>query len=104
MKTIDFIQAKLASFNVELSDLELKALLVDNGINELDDYETKAAKKALVGIIPEILLKPDITEGGFSIKWDKGAIEKYYGMLCKELGLKNQLIQQPKVVNKSYLW
>jgi len=104
LKTIDFIQAKLASFNVELSDIELKALLVDNGISEADTYETKAAKTALVGIIPELLLKPDITEGGFSVKWDKGAIMNYYGLLCKELGLKNQLIEQPKVKNKSYLW
>ena len=104
MKTIDFIQAKLASFNVELSDIEMAALLVDNGILESATYETKAAKIALVGIIPEILLKPDITEGGFSIKYDKAAILKYYSMLCKELGLKNALVEQPKVVNKSNLW
>lgn len=104
MTTSEFIQAKLASFNITLSDIEMEALLVDNGLTELSEYESKAAKTALLNIIPELLLKPDISEGGFSIKWDKGAIEKYYALLCQELGVQNKLIQKPKVSNKSNSW
>lgn len=104
MTTAQFIQAKLANFNVELSDIEMEALLVDNGLNNDSDYEPQAAKTTLLSIIPELLLKPDISEGGFSIKYDKAGIEKYYALLCQEIGVKNKLIPQPKVVNKSNLW
>lgn len=100
----EFIQAKLASFNVELSDFEMEALLVDNNLTLVSEYEPIAAKQVLLGVIPELLLKPDVSEGGFSMKFDKTAIEKYYALLCQELGVKNKLIQQPKVVNKSNLW
>lgn len=104
MTVAEFIQAKLASFNVELSNIEMQALLVDNGITESSEYESKLAKTVLTAIIPELLLKPDISEGGFSINFDKLAIEKYYAILCQELGIQNKLVQQPKVSNKSNLW
>jgi hypothetical protein len=105
MKTHEFIKAKLESFSVELSDIELKALLIDCGISELDNYETNKAKTALAKVIPEMLLKPSIQEGDYSIKYDKDGLVAYYNLICNDLGIENKLTPpKPKINNRSYLW
>jgi hypothetical protein len=104
MTTKEFIQAKLTQFGYELSEIELTALLIDNNINDLDDYNSTVAKKAIVSIVPELLIKPSISEGDLSIKYDSNDIISYYNILCSELGVANKLTPQPKVRNLTNSW
>jgi hypothetical protein len=102
-----YISAKLERYHIDLSDAELDAILADNNLVGTDTYSSAAStsvKLAFVKCIPELLLQPDIAEGGFSRKFDKAAIMTYYSMLCKELGVEDQLNPKPKLKNASNRW
>jgi len=103
-----YIQSKLNKFGASIDANELESLLLLNSIAVDEVYSAdnaEKASKALYSIIPELLAMPDITEGGFSMKFNREGILAYYSLLCKELGLENKLaVKQPKVKNKSYLW
>ena len=108
MTTIrEFIQAKLSRYNIDLTDTELDAAIVDQGLVPTDQYASSVSKstlKVVASVIPELLLAPDITEGGYSIKYDKTAVLAYYNLLCSQLGIPNALNSQPKIRSKSHLW
>lgn len=108
MATIrEYIQAKLERYNIDLPEAELDALLIDSDLVGTDPYSTAAAKPiklAIVKCIPELLLQPDITEGGYSRKLDKDAVIAFYSLLCKELGVENQLTPKPTLKNISNRW
>lgn len=108
MATIrEYIQAKLDRYNIELSEAEIDAILAYNDLVGPDTYSSsasRAVKLAIVKCIPELLLQPDITEGGFSRKFDKAAVIAYYSMLCKELGVEDQLTPKPNLKNISNRW
>ncbi|MCF2498397.1 DUF6706 family protein [Dyadobacter chenhuakuii] len=108
MATIrEFIQAKLSRYNIDLTEAELDAAIIDQGLTPADQYASSASKstlKVIASVIPELLLAPDITEGGYSIKYDKGAVTSYYRLLCAQLGIDDNLNPQPKIRSKSSLW
>jgi len=83
-------------------------MLANAGLVAADTYTSfhnVIIKTAFVSIIPELLLRPDITEGGYSEKYDKGAIKTFYSMLCGELGLVDVFaVSQPVVRNMSNSW
>jgi|SRR5215217_9701761 len=91
MATIqEYFEAKLLRYNIELSEVETEAALIEQGLDPTSYYtpgSTIQVKTAIVKILPELLLKPDITEGGYAEKWDKGAVKLFYSLLCAELGL-----------------
>lgn len=104
---LEYIQAKLERYNIELTEAEIDAILADNELVGTDNYSSTVStpiKLAIVKCIPELLLQPDITEGGFSRKFDKAAIISYYSMLCKELGVEDQLSPKPTLKNASNRW
>ncbi len=102
MTVAEYIPSKFAEFGVTLSDNTLNALLIDNGIDSNTEYSPAVAKKVIAGYIPELLLKPQLSEGDLSIKYDSNAIINYYTMLCNELGIENKL--KPKVRNITNKW
>ena len=108
MATIqEYIQAKLIRYRIALSDVEISALIIDQGLNPIDEYtleNSTSAKTVIVRVVPELLLRPDITEGGYSEKWDRDGILAYYSLLCKEIGLVDELNAVPTLKNVSYLW
>ncbi len=108
MATIrETISATLSRYNIELSEAEIDAKLIDQDLTPTDPYSASASRSinlAIVSVIPELLLAPDITEGGYSIKFDRGAVMKFYSWLCSELGLEDKLNPQPKIRDKSSMW
>lgn len=66
-------------------------------------YE-RAGKSMLVKVIPELLLRSDVVEGGYSIKHNRDGIQMYYNLLCSDLGIANALTTKATLANKSYLW
>ena len=104
MTVAEYIPSKFAEFGVTLSSNTLNALLIDNGIDTNTEYSSVIAKKVIAGYIPELLLKPQISEGDLSIKYDSNAIINYYNLLCTELGIENKLNPTPKIRNRTNRW
>ncbi|MBA4852074.1 DUF6706 family protein [Emticicia sp. BO119] len=109
MLIADYIKSKLSKFNITLDDNELEGLLLKNSIAPDEVYEASNTQKADIALhsyIPELLALPDISEGGFSIKFDRQGILAYYKILCSDLGLEDKTIsKQPKIRNMSRrLW
>ena len=102
----DYIKDKLSSFGYDLSTNELNALMIDNSIDDTDDYESILAKKVIANIIPELLLIPEsVTEGGYSVKYNREGLLTYYNILCEDLGIENKLVEkQPTIKNLSNRW
>lgn len=112
MATIrEYVEGKLARVGLDIGNVELTVALDTQEVDDLTPCDTSdalaTAKRIIVGVIPELLLLPDVTEGGMSIKRDRAAIAKYYGLLCSELGIVNRLdapAESPTVSDRSYLW
>lgn len=109
MATIrQIVTARLERFGIELQEIEVDAALIEAGLEDGSDEFTADSinyvKKAIVTIIPDILLYPQISEGGYSKQYNVEALKTYYGILCGELGIENKLTPKPKVVNGSNLW
>lgn len=112
MATIrEYVQEEINSLGLNAGNVKLQVQLDKQQINDLDSCDTPEAeakaKRVLIELIPGLLLAPDVTEGGMSIKRDKAAIAKYYGLLCSELGIVNRLdppAAAPTVSDRSYLW
>jgi hypothetical protein len=107
MATIrEVLKSKLDRFNVDVTDIDLDAMIIEAGlIDGSGEYTVDTVlvtKKALTTIIPELLVSPSISEGGYSIKWDVNGLKEYYAILCEETGEQNKL--SPKVKNISNRW
>lgn len=84
----EYIKEKFSIWSVELSDdmISLELSRVGHSASEtitseinLDDF--------FYNVIPEIISMPSsVSEGGFSISYDKDALLKYYSMTAKRLG------------------
>ena len=108
MATIqEVVESRLKRYYIELDAVGLDEMLANAGLVAADNYTSShdvIIKTAFVSIIPELLLRPDITESGYSEKFDRTAIVTFYSMLCKELRLPDKLNVQPKTRNKSNKW
>jgi len=108
MATIrEVITSTLQRYHIELSEAELDAKLILQGLNPTDAFNPSAdrpMKLAIVSVIPELLLAPDVQEGDYAVKFDRNAIMRYYSLLCQELGVEDKLNPKPKIRNRSRRW
>ncbi|PLK44402.1 DUF6706 family protein [Emticicia sp. TH156] len=109
MLVADYIRSKLGRFGFIIDHNEIEALLLKNGIGSDETYTLDSVdrtEQALYGFIPELLVVSSVSEGGYSISYDKEGIQDYYALLCHNLGRENkvQKAAQPKIKNKSDLW
>lgn len=105
----EYIVAKLGSFGYSVTDEEITAMELEADISFSDSYTGSSSvviivKTALSGVIPSLLAAPDITEGGYSVKYDRSGLLQYYNMLYIDLGLDNPLINKPKIKDHSARW
>lgn len=89
----EYIKEKTSLWSVELSD---EVITLELSRIELDSSVTISAEtnldKFFYNVIPDIILLPkSVSEGGFSISYDKDAITAYYKILASRLGLQNLL-------------
>lgn len=104
-----YITAKLGSFGYSVTVEEITAMELEAGISFSSDYDGSSSvvdivKTALAGVIPSLLAAPDITEGGYSVKYDRTGLVQYYDMLCIDLDIENTLITKPKIKDHSNRW
>lgn len=97
MKITDFVVEKLSVWGVEYSDKLIIAEMQKVGLSENEDYtKTTSGKVDLIfyNIIPDLMMIPNsVSEGGYSISYDKKALANFYGQLSKKLGKVNLLIE-----------
>lgn len=102
MKVREYISSKYQSFGINLSEADLLDMAQDAKV-ELSDEVTQSnntpIKVAIVTYIPTLLLRAtSINESGFSMSWNIDGIKDYYSLMCKQLGLKDELNDnKPKI-------
>lgn len=102
-----YISSKLAKFYLSVTDEELDAHLIEFGLDADDAYTKDNAatiNAALIGIVPELLAAPDISEDSFSIKRNPDSIRAYIRFLCDKYGLSSPFPSEDSVFNASNLW
>lgn len=101
MTPIEYLRSKYQAMGVSLSDEYIKTLLIGKCamLNEMTAGDKDAVHRMFVESLPEFLLMPtSVSELGVSIsRASSEAIEKYYQMECRRLGIPNRLAPQPKV-------
>lgn len=102
------ITDSLNPFSIELSAVRLERLLVDADLDGSTVYtkdKAQAVKGVLVTVVSDLLAMPDVTEGGYSVKWDRTAVSIYLSQLRAELGITPVATNgTPTVSDRSYLW
>lgn len=100
------IEAHLAEATVEISKVSMDTLLIDHGLDGAVNYDatlTASVKRAVLDKLNTVLmLQPDVVEGALSLKWDRGAVERYCDKLRAELGL--PVAGEAIVRNRSSCW
>lgn len=102
----EFVDIKLKRLSIELASVELDVLLLTNGVDDNTQCDTTSlpvAKRILMAALSELLAMPDVTEGGYAIKWDRAAVGVYLNQLRDELGI-IPASTSAIVQDKSYLW
>jgi len=103
----EYIIAKLATFGYSISDEEITALEAETGADTSATYTASDAtvlKTAMIGIIPFLLARPKVTEGGYSVEYNPAGLAKYYEILCIDLGIENPMVSKPKIRDHSNRW
>ncbi|MDR4892280.1 MULTISPECIES: DUF6706 family protein [unclassified Chryseobacterium] len=101
----EYIQEKFSLWSVEYSDGMVAAELgrvnhnpsetITNDIN-LDNF--------FYNVIPDIINMPSsISEGGYSISYDKATLMKYYSMIARKLG-KPDLLSENTITDITAKW
>lgn len=105
MTILDYIKQRFSTWSVNLSDelidLELTLLNIDSSVQM---SEAIKIDEFFYNVIPNILNGPNsISEGGYSISFDKSSMLAYYKMLAKKLG-KNDLLSNDNIKDISNQW
>ena len=105
MEIGNYIKSKLSIWSVELSDDFITAELLRVGLIGIDEVtESTNLDLFFYNVIPEILMMPkSVSEGGFSITYDKDALLAYYAILAKKLGYVN-LLSNDTIIDITSKW
>lgn len=105
MKIGDYIKAKFTTWAVSLTDAEIDLELMVLGLSASDDMTGEINLDTFFyKVIPDFLLMPNsISEGGYSVSFDKDALTNYYRLLAKRLGKYDDL-QTNRITDISNQW
>ena len=111
MATIgDYISVKLKQWNAEVSEENIAMAFTLSGVNKEEELtpktEVKSAFKVLYRLIPDILLftPKSVSEGGFSITYDKDAMYEFYSMIARKTGMPNEISGKNTVRDITNKW
>lgn len=99
MKVKEYILQKFQSFGIQLSEADLFDMTLNiSGEDEMNEDNRILVNVAITKFIPSLLLRPNISESGFSLTIaQRDNIITYYSWACKEYGLEDVLSNKPKV-------
>lgn len=98
-------EALIAVLRVDLPDNSLEKSMMDQGVTPGDGYTTDNAKAidlCAVDLLAGLLSQPDVSEGGFSLKYDRASIKERLLFLARKHNVTTVLAQfKPTVTSKS---
>ena len=94
MSIRDYITKEISILGLEYSTADIDNFMALNNINA-DANLTEIRRSvdiAIVNLIPALLLRPNsVSEGGYSVSWNKDNLLSYYNLRCTQLGIVNKL-------------
>lgn len=101
MQLAEYVKNQLEALQVQYPES-----LIDAEINALglgyENYTQKGADAFFYSLIPMIMLRPaSISEGGFSISYDRNSLLDYYKLVARRLGKEDLLTQNPTITDIS---
>jgi hypothetical protein len=83
-------EALIAVIRVNVPDNTIEKAMIDNDVTGSQTYSKSSEKEidiCAIAILKGLLSEPDVTEGGYSIRYDRAAVEKQIGYLSEKHGL-----------------
>lgn len=101
----EYVQEKFSNWSVEYSDGMVAAELARVNLDPSDTITNDINLDTFFyNIFPDIILLPkSVSEGGYSIAYDKDALLKYYSMLARRLG-KPDLLSDNTITDITAKW
>ena len=102
----DYIKEKLAIWSVDLSMDRINTELTKINLSSSDEVRADTNLDLFFyNVIPDIMMQPSsISEGGYSVSFDKDVIRSYYNFLCGKLGKPNMLEQNNSIKDITSRW
>lgn len=105
----DYINARLKQWKVEVSEDIVKIAFVVAKVQPTDDFTStseNAAFQVLYKLIPDIIISipKSISEGGYSITYDKDAMIAFYTMIADKLNLPDEISGKASVKDITRRW
>ena len=102
----DYIKEKLAIWSVDLSMDRIDAELTKINLSSSDEVRADTNLDLFFyNVIPDIMMQPSsISEGGYSVSFDKDVIRSYYNFVCGKLGKPNMLEQNNSIKDITSRW
>ncbi|MCK0201378.1 DUF6706 family protein [Ornithobacterium rhinotracheale] len=105
MTALEYIKEQLRACQANMSDGLLIAEMNAVGLHESAeiDMDTRTkAQRAMFQLIPTVMLSPSsVSEGGYSISYDKESLMNLYRLLAHQLGEEDNLSKHPIVTDIS---
>lgn len=96
MKITEFVVEKLNTWGLEYSDKLILAEMQKIGLSGEEIYADTVPEKVdliFYNIIPDLMMMPSsVSEGGYSVSYNKQALANFYKYLCEKLGKANLLV------------
>ncbi len=103
MTNLQYITSQLERFG--LTETDMTAILIAQGLTPGDTANVPEVKQAIYGEIPLLIAGlQDVSESGYSIKWNIPGIKAWYTILAKELGKEDLLTPKPTLTYCGNRW
>ena len=99
-------EALISVLQVSVSDNVLEKALLDSGITSGSTYTAADAEnidKCAIPILQSLLSQPNTSEGGYSISFDRNAVQARIKMLATKYDLTDYLDPVPTISSKA-IW
>lgn len=102
----EYVTAVLGKFGLSTSEIEFIITEADLNPDTVVTATNKVLlKTAIYNQIPLFIAGlQDVSEGGYSVKWNVEGIKLWYSLLASELGLEDIFNLKPKVRDASNKW
>ncbi len=107
MTYIEYLTAMLGRFGLSAADISfiLVEADLDGSSVVIDSGDRELIKTAVYMQLPRMIAGlQDVSEGGYSIKWNVQGLKLWYSALATELGLDDLLVIKPTIKDASFRW
>lgn len=94
-------EALIAVVRVSVPDNSLEKAMIDNSVSATTDYtstEAESIDKCAIAVLEGLLSDPDVSEGGYSINFDRKAVQDRISILKSKYGIDDPL--KPSVTSR----